>query len=147
MSAESALSSTPCFPLVSDFTGLRTTAGTAPVLIVDRAATPALTRPESPIQYAMLAQPGITSVKQLKGKKVGIPGWLNTCGLWVRGILSEEYGVKASDIHWITSRPHKMELSLPAGTRIDVVPSEQSLTQRMLRGEFDAIVVPWTLIW
>ena len=79
---------------------------------------------------------------QLKGKKVGIPGWLNTCGLWVRGILSDEYGVKASDIHWITSRPHKLELSLPPGTRIDVVPDERSLTQRMLAGEFDAVIVP-----
>ena len=32
-----------------------------------------------------LREPG-----QLKGKKVGIPGWLNTCGLWARGILSDE---------------------------------------------------------
>ena len=49
---------------------------------------------------------------QLKGKKVGIPGWLNTCGLWVRGILSDEYGVKANDIHWMMPRPNKVELSL-----------------------------------
>jgi 4,5-dihydroxyphthalate decarboxylase len=80
--------------------------------------------------------------KELKGKKVGIPGWLNTCGLWVRGILSDEYGVKANDIHWIMPRPHKLELSLPSGTRIDVVPSERSLTDRMLQGEFEAIIVP-----
>ena len=84
----------------------------------------------------------LTEPAQLKGKKVGIPGWLNTCGLWVRGILSEEYGIKASDIHWIASRPHKLELSLPAGTRIDIAPGERSLTRRMLAGEFDAIIVP-----
>ena len=41
---------------------------------------------------------------QLKGKRVGIPGWLNTAGLWARGILSDEYGVKAQDIHWIARR-------------------------------------------
>ena len=35
-----------------------------------------------------------------------------------------------------------MELSLPAGTRLDVVPSERSLAERMLQGEFDAIIVP-----
>jgi 4,5-dihydroxyphthalate decarboxylase len=79
---------------------------------------------------------------QLKGKKVGIPGWLNTCGLWVRGILSDEYGVTAQDIHWVMPRPNKVELSLPAGLRLDVVPSEHSLTKRMLQGEFDAIIVP-----
>jgi 4,5-dihydroxyphthalate decarboxylase len=79
---------------------------------------------------------------QLKGKKVGIPSWLNTCGLWVRGILSDEYGVKASDIHWVTPRPAKMELRLPAGTRLEVVPGEGTLCARMLKGEFDAIIVP-----
>lgn len=84
-----------------------------------------------------LREPG-----QLKGKKVGIPGWLNTCGLWVRGILSDEYGVKASDIHWIMPRPNKVELSLPAGIRLDVVPGQRSLTARMLQGEFDAVIVP-----
>jgi 4,5-dihydroxyphthalate decarboxylase len=79
---------------------------------------------------------------QLKGKKVGIPSWLNTCGLWVRGILSDEYGVKARDIHWIMPRPNKLDLALPSGTRLDVVPSERSLAERMLAGEFDAIIVP-----
>lgn len=79
---------------------------------------------------------------QLKGKKVGIPSWLNTCGLWVRGILSDEYGVKAKDIHWVMPRPNKLELSLPAGTRLQVAPSERSLAARMLQGEFDAIIVP-----
>jgi 4,5-dihydroxyphthalate decarboxylase len=80
--------------------------------------------------------------QQLKGKKVGIPGWLNTCGLWVRGILSDEYGVKPQDIHWVAPRPSKLELALPPGTRVDVVPGGGSLASRMLRGEFDAIIVP-----
>ena len=79
---------------------------------------------------------------ELKGKRVGIPGWLNTCGLWVRGILSDEYGVKPQDIHWITRRKSAIELSLPAGTRIDVAPGGGSLAARLLKGEFDAIIVP-----
>jgi 4,5-dihydroxyphthalate decarboxylase len=79
---------------------------------------------------------------QLKGKKVGIPSWLNTAGLWARGILSDEYGVKAQDIHWIMPRKSKVEISLPSGTRLDVVASENSLAARMLKGELDAIIVP-----
>ncbi len=78
----------------------------------------------------------------LKGKKVGIPSWLNTCGLWARGVLSEEYGVKPQDIHWVMPRPNKVELSLPAGIRLDVVAGQGSLAARMLKGEFDAIIVP-----
>jgi 4,5-dihydroxyphthalate decarboxylase len=79
---------------------------------------------------------------QLKGKKVGILSWLNTAGLWARGVLSDEYGVKAQDIHWITPRKAKMDLSLPAGTRVDVAAGAGSLAARMLNGEFDAIIVP-----
>ncbi len=79
---------------------------------------------------------------ELKGKKVGIPSWLNTCGLWARGVLSDEYGVKPSDIHWVMPRRDKVELALPQGTRIDVVPGQDSLAGRMLKGEFDAIIVP-----
>ncbi len=79
---------------------------------------------------------------QLKGKKVGIPSWLNTCGLWARGILSDEYGVKPQDIHWIMPRKAKLEVSLPSGTRLDVAPGKESLAARMLKGEFDAIIVP-----
>jgi 4,5-dihydroxyphthalate decarboxylase len=79
---------------------------------------------------------------QLKGKKIGILGWLNTAGLWARGMLSDEYGVKTSDIHWIAPREAKIDLNLPSGTRLDVVPGEGSLSGRMLKGEFDAIIVP-----
>ena len=79
---------------------------------------------------------------QLKGKRVGIPGWLNTAGLWARGILNDEYGVKAQDIHWIARRKAALDLSMPVGTQLDVVPGEGSLTARLLKGEFDAIIVP-----
>jgi 4,5-dihydroxyphthalate decarboxylase len=79
---------------------------------------------------------------ELRGKKIGIVGWLNTAGLWARGVLSDEYGVRANEIHWITPRKAKIDLDLPAGIRLDVVPGEGSLAARMLKGEFDAIIVP-----
>lgn len=84
----------------------------------------------------------LTVAKQLKGKKVGIPSWLNTAGLWARGILADEYGVQPADIHWVMPRPNKVEVQLPAGTRLEVVASGDSLAARMLKGEFDAIIVP-----
>jgi len=84
----------------------------------------------------------LTDAKELRGKKVGIPSWLNTAGLWARGVLSDEYGVKPSDIHWVMPRRNKVDVTLPAGTRLDVVASDESLAARMLKGEFDAIIVP-----
>jgi 4,5-dihydroxyphthalate decarboxylase len=79
---------------------------------------------------------------QLKGKKVGIPSWLNTAGLWARGILSDEYGVKTQDIHWVMPRKNKVDVTIPSGTKLEVVPGKDSLAARMLKGEFDAIIVP-----
>jgi 4,5-dihydroxyphthalate decarboxylase len=79
---------------------------------------------------------------QLKGKRVGIPGWLNTAGLWARGMLGDEYGVKPPDIHWIARRKAALDLDLPAGTQLEVVPGAGSLAARLLQGEFDAIIVP-----
>ena len=79
---------------------------------------------------------------QLKGKRAGIPGWLNTCGLWVRGILSDEYGVRAQDIHWMARRGDRIDVALPAGTRLEKLTGEGSLAARLLKGEFDAIIVP-----
>ncbi|MBM4261758.1 MAG: ABC transporter substrate-binding protein [Deltaproteobacteria bacterium] len=80
--------------------------------------------------------------KELKGKKVGIPSWLNTAGLWARGILGDEYGVKPADIHWVMPRANKVDITLPSGTRLDFVAGQVSLAARMLQGEFDAIIVP-----
>lgn len=80
--------------------------------------------------------------KDLKGKKVGIPSWLNTAGLWARGILSDEYDVKPQDIHWVMPRANKVDITLPSGTRLDIVAGQGSLAARMLKGEFDAIIVP-----
>ena len=79
---------------------------------------------------------------ELKGKRVGIPSWLNTAGLWARGILSDEYGVKAQDIRWIARRKAPLDLSLPSGTRLDVMPGDGSLAARLIKGELDAIIVP-----
>jgi 4,5-dihydroxyphthalate decarboxylase len=50
--------------------------------------------------------------------------------------------VKAQDIHWIARRKIQLDVSLPAGTQFDVVAGEGSLVARLLKGEFDAIIVP-----
>ena len=84
----------------------------------------------------------LTEPAELKGKRVGIPSWLNTAGLWARGILSDEYDVKPQDIHWIARRKPALELSLPTGTQLDAAPGEGSLAARLVKGELDAIIVP-----
>jgi 4,5-dihydroxyphthalate decarboxylase len=43
----------------------------------------------------------------LKGQRVGVRAYSQTTGLWVRGILHEEFGVDARDVTWVTTEePH-----------------------------------------
>ncbi|MEU4657744.1 hypothetical protein AB0G32_28065 [Streptomyces sp. NPDC023723] len=39
----------------------------------------------------------------LAGHRVGVRAYGQTTGLWVRGWLQEEYGVKSSDVTWVTT--------------------------------------------
>ena len=44
---------------------------------------------------------GIEKPEDLKGKRVGTPGYGMSANTWIRGFLLDEYGVKADDMHWI----------------------------------------------
>jgi 4,5-dihydroxyphthalate decarboxylase len=43
---------------------------------------------------------GIASPADLGGKRVGTPEYFTTMLVWMRGLLSDEYGVKPSDLRW-----------------------------------------------
>ncbi|MGH7829725.1 MAG: ABC transporter substrate-binding protein [Candidatus Binatia bacterium] len=83
----------------------------------------------------------IRKPQDLKGKIVGIPSYLNTCGLWVRGILNDEYGVAVRDILWKSMRS-EAEFAPPAGVRIELLSGKKNLCSRLLEGELDAAASP-----
>lgn len=41
--------------------------------------------------------------RDLIGKRVGVRAYSQTTGLWVRGVLKEEFGVESGDITWVTT--------------------------------------------
>src|SRR5260370_7624752 len=43
---------------------------------------------------------GIASPADLKGKRVGTPEYFTTMLVWMRGLLSDESGIKPSDLRW-----------------------------------------------
>ncbi|MFC4121483.1 hypothetical protein [Nonomuraea zeae] len=52
---------------------------------------------------------------ELAGQRVGVRSYSQTTGLWVRGILREQYGVEASDVTWVTTEePHVRHYREPA---------------------------------
>jgi len=44
---------------------------------------------------------GIEKPEDLRGKRVGTPGYGMSANTWIRGFLLDEYGVKANDLRWI----------------------------------------------
>lgn len=88
---------------------------------------------------------GIRAPKDLEGRRVGVPEWAQTAGIYVRGLLQHEYGVELSRIAWFQAgvrepgRVEKVHLQLPEGVRITPVP-DKSLAQMLASGELDAAI-------
>lgn len=75
----------------------------------------------------------------LPGRRIGVRAWSQTTGVWVRGILSDDYGVAPERMAWITAEDaHVQEFSDPAF--VQRMPAGQSLPAMLLAGEIDAAI-------
>ena len=87
----------------------------------------------------------ISTPKDLEGKRVGIPEWAQTAGIYVRGLLQHEYGVDLASIDWRQAgvrepgRVEKIQLHLRQGVRIQPMP-QHTLAGMLASGEIDAAI-------
>jgi 4,5-dihydroxyphthalate decarboxylase len=83
---------------------------------------------------------GITSPKDLEGKKVGVNrGYTVTTGVWARSILADEYGVDLDSITWVLSGDeHVAEYRPPAN--VGAAPAGRTLDEMLASGELAAVV-------
>src|ERR1700689_351029 len=71
------------------------------------------------------ADSGIREPKDLIGKRIGNPEYQMTAPVWIRGILSDEYGVPVTSVTYLSGgeeqpgRTEKIPLSLPPQTRLE----------------------------
>jgi 4,5-dihydroxyphthalate decarboxylase len=83
--------------------------------------------------------------KDLEGKRVGIPEWAQTAGIYVRGLLQHEYRVDLARVDWVQAgvrepgRVEKVALKLPPGVRITPAP-DKTLAGMLASGELDAVI-------
>jgi 4,5-dihydroxyphthalate decarboxylase len=76
----------------------------------------------------------------LAGKRVGVRAYSVTTGVWVRGILQQQYGVDLGKVHWVTfENPHVAEYKDPSS--VERAPVGKDMVQMLLAGELDAAVV------
>ena len=73
----------------------------------------------------------------LKGKRIGVRAFSQTTGVWLRGIMLDEYGVDHRDIAWVTEEgAHLAEYNDP--TNVLRIRPGQDLRTMLLNGKIDA---------
>ena len=91
---------------------------------------------------------GIERPEDLRGRRIGIAEYQLSANVWIRGILDEEYGVKASEIEWVRGgmdtpgRPEKIKVDLPPGISMSEAPEGATLNRMLADGEIDGFVGP-----
>jgi len=77
---------------------------------------------------------------QLQSKRVGIRAYAQTTVTWVRGIISDDYGVNLDGVHWVTSEDgHLAEFPDPAGVTRDN--SGRNAFECLVAGDLDAAII------
>jgi 4,5-dihydroxyphthalate decarboxylase len=75
----------------------------------------------------------------LVGRWVGVRAWSQTTGVWVRGILHDEYGIAPDSMTWVTEEDaHVQEFADPPF--VQRIAAGQDLRAMLLSGEIDAAV-------
>ncbi|MBI1196813.1 MAG: ABC transporter substrate-binding protein [Phenylobacterium sp.] len=91
------------------------------------------------------AKSGIREPKDLIGKRFGVPEYQMTAPVWIRGILSDEYGVAPTSVKYFTGgeeepgRDEKLKLNLPPEFSVTPIGPDQTLAQMLADGEIDAL--------
>ncbi|MEK7341793.1 MAG: ABC transporter substrate-binding protein [Candidatus Binatota bacterium] len=89
---------------------------------------------------------GIKGPQDLKGKKVGAPEYSITAAVWIRGMLQDDYGVKARDMEWLvggqeeTGRKERVTLKLPPEIKVSPIAPDKTLNGMLESGEIHALI-------
>ena len=88
---------------------------------------------------------GIAAPRDLEGKTVGLPEWAQTAGVYVRGMLADQYGLALDKVRWVqagvneSGRTEKVRFELPAHYHYEAR-SEASISDMLVSGEIDAAI-------
>jgi 4,5-dihydroxyphthalate decarboxylase len=91
------------------------------------------------------ANSGIKEPKDLIGKRIASPEYQMTAPVWIRGILSDHYGVPVDAQPYLfggeeeAGRIEKMKLQLPPNIQVNPIGPTQTLSQMLHDGELDAL--------
>ena len=91
------------------------------------------------------ANAGIKEPKDLIGKRIASPEYQMTAPVWIRGILSDHYGVPVDAQPYLyggeeeTGRVEKLKLELPPNIQVSPIGADQTLSGMLHTGALDAL--------
>jgi 4,5-dihydroxyphthalate decarboxylase len=89
---------------------------------------------------------GITTVEDLRGKRIGSPEWAHSAAVYMRGWLHNEAGVALDQVQWVQAganapgREEKVEIQLPEGVLLERV-TDRSLSDLLAAGDLDCAII------
>jgi len=79
----------------------------------------------------------------LVGARVGVPEWFQTAGVWARGLLVREFGLRLTDLRWVQAGVNQAgrqeQFAPPTDVSITVV-RDRCLDDMLTAGDLDAII-------
>jgi 4,5-dihydroxyphthalate decarboxylase len=104
--------------------------------------------PSKMFRHAMIAinrRSGISTPKDLEGRRVGVMRYTMTAAVWQRGHLQNDYGVDLSKIKWIegainTPGAHGVPTIIPPGVSVERNESDKSMSDLLEEGKVDATI-------
>ena len=85
------------------------------------------------------AERGKLAPNDLPGRRIGVRSYSQTTGVWLRGILQNDYGVDLSGVQWVTFEDgHVAEAGDPPG--VTRARADQDITAMLIAGELDAAI-------
>lgn len=91
----------------------------------------------------------VDNPEALKGATIGFGEYQQTLGVWMRGILSDEYGIDPRSIKCRTGgindpgRKERLKLTLPPEFDVTPIPADRTLNDMLVAGELDAAITPY----
>lgn len=82
---------------------------------------------------------GTVRLEDLPGRRVGVRAFTQTTGVWLRGILSKDYGLDLGALKWVTFEDaHLVEYADQPG--VERAAAGKDMTKMLLDGELDAAI-------
>ena len=88
---------------------------------------------------------GIVEPADLRGKRIGLPQYSSTAGVFIKGLVQHEYGVPPTEISWFMGGQDApapatlVPLDLPADIRLEFIPEDKTLEGMLADGDLDAL--------